>query len=74
MTQMIETTEQLLASWREAQRTLDQLEPDDPGYADAMAWVSEARAAYHERIEAIDDVPAPAGIAPLRDEPEMRLA
>ena len=74
MTQMIETAEQLLASWREAQRTLDQLEPDDPAYGDALAWVGEARAAYHERIEAIEDVLAPAEIAPSRDEPEMRLA
>ena len=74
MTQMIETTEQLLASWRDAQRTLDQFEPDDPDYASAAARLTEARAAYHDRIEAIEVAPPHGEIASLRDEPEMRLA
>ena len=74
MTQMIETMEQLLASWRDAQRTLDQLEPDDPAYASAVARLTEARAAYHDRIEAIEVASRPGEIGPLRDEPEMRLA
>jgi hypothetical protein len=46
--------EHLLAAWRDAQRALDELEADDPLRGEAEARVAEGRAAYQERIEAID--------------------
>jgi hypothetical protein len=53
VTETIATTEQLLAAWREAERTLDSMDPFTPGRADVEARVAEARAAYRARVSSI---------------------
>jgi hypothetical protein len=57
----IVSMEHLLAAWRDAERALDELEPDDPRQGEAEARVAEGRAAYRARIEAIGDT-LPRGI------------
>lgn len=47
--------ELLLAAWRDAQRALDELAPDDPHRGAAEARVAAERAAFQARVETIDD-------------------
>jgi hypothetical protein len=54
VTEIIATTEQLLAAWREAERDLDALDPFTPGRADVEARVAEARAAYQARVAGVE--------------------
>jgi hypothetical protein len=54
VTETVATTEQLLASWREAQRILDALDPFTPGRSDVEARVNHARAAYRTHVAAVD--------------------
>lgn len=54
MTEIIATTEQLLAAWREAERDLEALDPFTPGRADVEARVAEARAAYQARVAGVE--------------------
>ena len=54
VTEIIATTEQLLAAWREAERDLEALDRFTPGRADLEVRVAEARAAYQARVADIE--------------------
>jgi hypothetical protein len=55
MTETIVSMDHLLAAWRDAERALDELDPDDPRHSEAEARVAEGRAAYKARFNAIDE-------------------
>lgn len=50
-TKTVDTTEQLLAAWQEAQRVVDALRLDAPGRVAAEDRLHDARNAYHDRVE-----------------------
>jgi hypothetical protein len=50
------TTEELLASWRDAQRALEQHRMDSPGRTQAEDRVHDARAAYQRRMAELEEL------------------
>lgn len=50
-TKTIDTTDQLLAAWHEAQHFVDELRLDAPGRVVAEDRLHDARIAYQDRIE-----------------------
>lgn len=58
---MIETTEStdgLLAAWREAQRIVDELRLDAPGRAAAEDRLHDARNALYDRLQEVERLDA----------------
>jgi len=53
--EILPTTEELLAAWREAQRALEGYRLDSPGRTQAEDRVHDARAAYQARILELEE-------------------
>lgn len=55
---IVERTEHLLARWRTAEHQADEAAPGSQEQADARARASDARQAFHGRVDGADEAQA----------------
>ena len=55
MIEILPTTEELLAAWRAAQRTLEEVRLDNPDRVRIEDWVHDAGAAYQARVQELQE-------------------